>query len=183
MGRSSFFRKLQHNWNGDLNFEKFFSYREKYRTTTSRLKRIRYGHYCTKIQNKFGASIPMTADFDRSVYFPHGIAGIFISVGAKIGKNCTILQQVTIGSNTLGDSQGEGVPVIGDNVFIGAGAKIIGGVHVGNNVRIGANCVVVKDVPDNATVVLQAPRVLLDRGERDNTFKPVQGILSLDGET
>ena len=182
MGRSGFFRKLQRNWNGELNFDKFFSYREKYRATTNRFKRVRYGHYCTKIQNKFGASIPMTADFDRSVYFPHGIAGIFISVGAKIGKNCTILQQVTIGSNTLGDSQGEGVPVIGDNVFIGAGAKIIGGVHVGNNVRIGANCVVVKDVPDNATVVLQAPRVLLDRGERDNTFKPVQGILSRDDE-
>ena len=51
-----------------------------------------------------------------------------------------------------------GAPVIGDNVYIGAGAKIIGGVRIGNNVRIGAGCVVVEDVPDNCTVVMPKPR-------------------------
>lgn len=50
--------------------------------------------------------------------------------------------------------------MIGDNVYIGAGAKIIGNVHVGNNVKIGANCVVFMDVPDNCTVVMPKPRII-----------------------
>jgi serine O-acetyltransferase len=49
---------------------------------------------------------------------------------------------------------------IGDNVLIGAGAKILPGVTIGNNVKIGANSVVVEDIPDNAIVVLQKPRIL-----------------------
>ena len=53
------------------------------------------------------------------------------------------------------------VPVIGDNVYIGPGAKIFGGIQVGNNVRIGANCIVFQDIPDNATVVLEKPRIII----------------------
>lgn len=60
-------------------------------------------------------------------------------------------QQVTIGVVNRGKMKG--YPTIGDNVYIGPGAKVIGNVHVGNNVAIGANCVVTKDVPDNAVVV------------------------------
>lgn len=66
----------------------------------------------------------------------------------------TIFHQVTIGR-----SRGK-APVIGDNVFIGPGAKIFGGIRVGNNVKIGANCVVFQDVPDNSTVVLDKPRII-----------------------
>lgn len=50
--------------------------------------------------------------------------------------------------------------MIGDNVFIGAGAKVIGGIHVGDNVKIGANCIVVEDIPDNSTVVMHKPRII-----------------------
>lgn len=50
---------------------------------------------------------------------------------------------------------------IGDNVLIGAGAKILPRVHIGDNVKIGANCVVVEDIPDGATVVLQKPRIII----------------------
>ena len=64
----------------------------------------------------------------------------------KIGENCHIYQQVTIGFN------GTEQPVIGNNVRICCGAKVIGGVNIGNNVVIGANAVVVKDVPDNVVV-------------------------------
>lgn len=67
-----------------------------------------------------------------------------------IGNNCTIFHQVTIGIDEL---KGREAPVIGDNVYIGAGAKIIGNVHVGSISRIGANAVITKDVPVGATVV------------------------------
>lgn len=53
-----------------------------------------------------------------------------------------------------------GVPTIGDNCYIGSGAKIFGDIKIGNNVRIGANCPVFFDVPDNATVVLPKPRIM-----------------------
>ena len=90
----------------------------------------------------------------RPVFNPHGINGIVIAGGAKIGKNCHISHQVTIGASR------NGRPVIGDNVYIGPGAKIFGDIHIGNNVRIGANCPVFFDVPDNSTVVLPKPRVI-----------------------
>ena len=71
-----------------------------------------------------------------------------IIVADSIGENCWINQQVTIGY-----SKDERAPIIGDNVNINAGAKVIGSIRIGNNVKIGANAVVVKDVPDNCTVV------------------------------
>ena len=78
----------------------------------------------------------------------HGF-GVVLNGGAKIGRNCTMYHGVTIGvANDL-----EKMPVIGDNVFIGADAKILGGVRVGNNVKIGAGAIVVENVPDDCTVV------------------------------
>lgn len=73
--------------------------------------------------------------------------GLGISGYARIGKNCTMHQMSTIGFGK------GGVPTIGDDVFIGMGAYILGKVKVGNNVRIGAGAIVVEDVPDNCTVV------------------------------
>lgn len=90
--------------------------------------------------------------FETNPQFPHGIRGVFINPKAKFGKNVCIYQQVTIGS---------GGAEIGNDVEIGAGAKIIGDVKIGNNVKIGANCIVVEDVPDNATVVMHKPRILV----------------------
>ena len=116
------------------------------------------------------AGIALGSQIDGLPTFPHGFTGIFISEGAKIGKDCVIFHQVTIGSNTLPGSRGRGCPTIGDNVYIGCGAKIIGNVRIGNNVRIGANCVVTQDVPDNATVVLEKPRVLVREEKQDNRF-------------
>ncbi len=77
--------------------------------------------------------------------------GIVISGNASIGENCTIFHQVTIGVDEITDPGA--APVIGNNVIIGAGAKIIGGITIGDHVKIGANAVVTKDVPDGATVV------------------------------
>ena len=97
------------------------------------------------------------------------VFGIFISNDAKIGKDCVIFQDVTIGSNTLADSKKQGSPTIGDNVFIGAGAKIIGNIKIGNNVRIGAGAVVAEDIADNTLVVLDHPRKIVKKG-MDNHF-------------
>ena len=128
-----------------------------------------YAHANQRILNRYNAVIPCVERISPFVT-PHGLAGIFISRGASVGPGCTVFHQVTIGSNTLADSRGRGAPVIGENVYIGAGAKIIGGVTVGDNARIGANCVVTFDVPAGATVVLSAPRVILHDEPRDNTF-------------
>lgn len=103
--------------------------------------------------------IPLTASLGESIIFPH-LSGIFIACWSKIGNNCTIYQHVTIGSNYLKGTSKPGAPCIGDNVVIGAGAKIIGGVSIGDNVNIGAGCVVVEDIPSNCTVVMNKPRII-----------------------
>jgi serine O-acetyltransferase len=106
---------------------------------------------------------------------PHGPKGIFVSGGAQIGTNCVIFQQVTIGSNTLSDTNGFGAPQIGDNCYMGAGAKIVGGITVGNNVRIAANAVVYESVPDNS-VVLSGKQVTISREKpMDNRFYSYHG--------
>ncbi len=127
-----------------------------------------YNAYC----ERHGAYIPLGVDFSGQPCFPHGIFGVFISTGAKIGKDAVIFQQVTIGSNTLADHGGsQGLsPVLGDGVYIGTGAKIIGGVTIGNGVRVGANCCVYGDVPDNSVVVASPMRVILRDKKMDNRF-------------
>jgi len=95
--------------------------------------------------------LPAQAIIGEGFYIGH-FGGIIISPLARIGINCNISQGVTIGISGNGDKRG--VPTIGDNVYIGAGAIIIGKITIGNNVRIGANAVVHKDIPDNSTVVV-----------------------------
>lgn len=101
-----------------------------------------------------GTDLNQGASFKTRPTCPHGLNGIIVHMKAQIGANCTIYHQVTIAS-----SKG-GTPVIGDNVLIGSGAKILGGVHIGNNVKIGANAVVVHDIPDNCTVVGVPARIV-----------------------
>ena len=92
-----------------------------------------------------GTDIGFGAHFETPPHLQHGLNGIIVSHYAHIGKDAWIAQQVTIGQ-----AIDENVaPTLGDNVVIGAGAKIIGNVRIGNNVTIGANAVVVNDMPDN----------------------------------
>lgn len=119
---------------------------------------------CRMINRKSNSGIAVSESISE-FNAPHGFSGIYISKKSIIGKNCIIFQQVTIGSNDLKESKNYGAPKIGDNVYIGAGAKIIGNVNVGNNVKIGANCVVVSDIPDNSTVVLNSPRIIRERNK------------------
>lgn len=121
---------------------------------------------CRLINRSMHSGIPVN-EYINEFISPHAFSGIYISKNAKIGKGCTIFHQVTIGSNMIEDSKNYGAPTIGNNVYIGAGAKIIGNVKVGNNVRIGANCVVVNDVPDNSTIVLQEPRIIIKSNKKE----------------
>ena len=93
-----------------------------------------------------GCVIGAGVKFSYGLVLMHPV-GIVINSKVSGGKNVIIESGVVIG-----DEKGQ-APLLGDNIFIGSGAKIIGGVRIGNNVKIGANAVVVKDVPDNVTVV------------------------------
>lgn len=113
---------------------------------------------CDAFNNaSLGTDINQGAVFETRPELPHGLNGIIVHLKAHVGANAVIWQQVTIGSS------GGGTPWIGDNCKIGAVAKILGGVHIGNNVTIGANAVVTKDVPDNTTVVMAPMRFLENR--------------------
>jgi serine O-acetyltransferase len=76
--------------------------------------------------------------------------------GCRIGSNCLLFQEVTLGMN----ANSSAFPVLGDNVDIYAGARVIGGIKVGNDVKIGANCVVMQSVADGCTVVVAKNRVI-----------------------
>lgn len=97
-----------------------------------------------------GSEIPAQAQIGDNLYLPHGGRGIVIHPGAKIGDNAVIYHQVTIGSDKVGNA---GAPVIGNNVFIGVGAKVLGRLKIGDNVKIGASAVVITDVDNNLTAV------------------------------
>lgn len=149
----------------------FWMVYSKVKNATNKVTRNLYGCILHNLFFTYGANIPIETEFEGYPTLPHGINGVFISQGAKIGAGCTIFHQVTIGSNMLKDSKGYGAPQIGRNVYIGAGAKIIGNIKVGNNCRIGANCVVTQDIPDNATVVLSEARIILHHETRNNEFQ------------
>lgn len=109
------------------------------------------GRFCTGIEIHPGAKI------GSGLFIDHGM-GVVIGETAQIGDNCTIYHGVTLGGT--GREKGKRHPTLGDNVLIGAGAKILGPFRVGDNSMIGANAVVLQEVPDNATVVGVPGRVV-----------------------
>ena len=95
-----------------------------------------------------GISIPAEAEIGKGLRIHH-FGGIIFHSQVKMGEHCTIYQGVT-----LGDKGGwGGSPTVGNNVLVGAGAKVLGDITVGNNVIIGANSLVIRSVPDNAIVI------------------------------
>jgi serine O-acetyltransferase len=108
-----------------------------------------------------GISIPYQTAIGSGFCIVH-LGGIVINSGSIIGKNCNISHDVTLGQSNRGKNKGH--PILGDNVYIGPGAKIVGAVKIGNNVAIGANCVVTKDIPDNSVVVGVPGRVVSQEG-------------------
>ena len=97
-----------------------------------------------------GIEIHPGAQIGRRVFIDHGM-GVVIGETAVVGDDVLLFHGVTLGGTTM--SPGKRHPTVGDRVVIGAGAKVLGPVRIGNDARVGANAVVVKDVPEGATAV------------------------------
>ena len=101
-------------------------------------------------RRRTGIEIHPGATIGRCLFIDHGM-GIVFGETCEIGDNCTIYHGVTLGGT--GKDTGKRHPTLGDNVLIGAGAKVLGPVYIGDNVRVGAGSVVLKNLPANATAV------------------------------
>jgi serine O-acetyltransferase len=118
----------------------------------------------TLIRIAWGIDLPRAARIGPGLYIGH-FGGITVSRAAIIGRDCNLSHAITIG--VAGEGAERGVPTIGDEVYIAPGARIFGKITVGNNVKIGANAVIYKDVPDKAVVVLDPGfRILSYKGNR-----------------
>lgn len=114
-------------------------------------------------RRRTGIEIHPGATIGRCLFIDHGM-GIVIGETAEIGDDCTIYHGVTLGGT--GHDTGKRHPTIGNNVLIATGAKVLGPFTVGDNSRIGANAVVLQEVPPNSTVVGVKARVVKIDGQR-----------------
>lgn len=99
----------------------------------------------------WGIELPRKARIGAGLYIGH-FGGITVSPDTVMGEHCSISPGVTIGLSGQGERLG--VPTIGDDVYLAPGAKLIGKIRIGSNVKIGANAVVYRDIPDDAVVAL-----------------------------
>ncbi|MBI2198259.1 MAG: serine O-acetyltransferase [Candidatus Rokubacteria bacterium] len=118
-----------------------------------------------------GVEIHPAARLGDGLFIDHGM-GVVIGETAEIGENVTLLQGVTLGGTSLKREKRH--PTLGDNVVVGAGAKILGAFTIGAGSRIGAGSVVVREVPENSVVVGVPGRVTYRNGQR------VKGQIDLD---
>jgi len=119
-----------------------------------------FGRWVTGIEIHPGARI------GKAFFIDHGM-GVVIGETAEIGDDCTLYHGVTLGGTSW--QPGKRHPTLGRGVIVGAGAKVLGPIHVGDGARIGSNAVVVKDVPAGATVV-GVPGRIVNKGTRSAQF-------------
>lgn len=144
---------------------KFFSSKGYAAITYYRISHFFYKKGCKVLAHlihnislrKTGSDINEAASIGSNFYVPHPV-GIVIGGAAHIGNNCSMMSCVTIGATDV--ERGGGAIYIGDNVYLGSGAKLIGNFTVGNNVNIGANAVVLNAIPDDSTAVGVPARVI-----------------------
>ncbi|MFN3326951.1 MAG: serine O-acetyltransferase [Bryobacteraceae bacterium] len=115
-----------------------------------------------------GIEIHPGASIGRRFFIDHGM-GVVIGETTEIGDDVLIYQGVTLGGT--GKEKGKRHPTIGNSVVIGTGAKVLGNIRIGDNVKIGAGSVVVRSVPDNSTVVGIPGRVVRMRSEPDDALE------------
>ena len=116
-----------------------------------------------RARHKTGIEIHPGAKIGKGLFIDHGM-GVVIGETAEIGDWCTLYQGVTLGGT--GKEHGKRHPTLGDNVLVGAGAKILGPFRVGDNARVAAGAVVLEEVPANATAVGVPARIVRLNGER-----------------
>lgn len=110
-----------------------------------------------------GIEIHPGAKIGPGIFIDHGM-GVVIGETAEIGRKATLYQGVTLGGT--GVERGKRHPTLGDNVVVGAGAKVLGNIRIGNGVRIGAGSVVIRSVPDHCTVVGVPAEIVKREGKR-----------------
>ena len=110
-----------------------------------------------------GIEIHPGATIGKGLFIDHGM-GVVIGETAEIGDGCTIYQGVTLGGT--GKDVGKRHPTLGDNVMVGAGAKVLGPVKIGSNSKIAANAVVLREVPENSTAVGIPAKVVRRNGRK-----------------
>lgn len=110
-----------------------------------------------------GIEIHPGAKLGEGIFIDHGM-GVVIGETAEVGNNVTLYQGVTLGGT--GKEKGKRHPTIGNNVVISTGAKVLGNIKIGDDVKIGAGSVVLRDVPDNCTVVGVPGKVVVRNGRK-----------------
>lgn len=118
-----------------------------------------------------GIEIHPAAQIGRRLFIDHGM-GVVIGETTVIGDDVTLYQGVTLGGT--GKEKGKRHPTIGNSVVVGAGARILGNIRVGDNCRVGAGSVVLRDVPDNSTIVGVPGHIVLRAGQRVVITDPKQ---------
>lgn len=113
-----------------------------------------------------GIEIHPGAKIGKGLFIDHGM-GVVIGETTVIGKNVTLFQGVTLGGT--GKETGKRHPTLGNNIVVGAGAKVLGNIKIGDNSYIGSNAVILKDVPANSTVVGVPGRVTKQDGKKIDT--------------
>ena len=121
-------------------------------------------------KRRTGIEIHPGATIGKNLLIDHG-NGVVIGETTEIGDNCTIYQCVTLGGT--GKDKGKRHPTIGNNVLIGAGAKVLGPFKVGDNSRIAAGAVVLNEIPENATAVGVPARVVRINGIRPESLDQI----------
>lgn len=133
-----------------------------------------------------GVDIHPGAQIGKQFFIDHGM-GVVIGETTIIGDNVLIYQGVTLGGT--GKETGKRHPTLKNDIVVGSGAKILGNIIIGNNVRVGAGSVVIEDVPDDSTVVGIPGRVVIHKGQKNHNLQhnvipdPIKDALSqLTGE-
>ena len=126
-----------------------------------------------RTRHKTGIEIHPGAKIGKRLVIDHGM-GIVIGETAEIGDDCLLYQGVTLGGT--GKETGKRHPTIGNNVLVGSGAKVLGPFIVGDNSRVAANSVVLREIPENSTAVGSPARVVRQNGEKVNYVENVEQI-------
>lgn len=127
--------------------------------------------YLLRIRYKFGIAIPEYTVIGPGLFI-NRYGGIYINGDVVIGSNVNITHGVMLGANNRGKKKG--CPIIGDRVFLAAGAKVIGAVTVGDGAVIGANALVIDDVPPNGVMVAPPAQMISNRGSEGYINRQVQ---------